>query len=46
MFYHVSAVPEVQAHPDGGEISPAELGDHLVSSVEDIAYLDGVVPTW
>lgn len=35
--------PEVQTHPDGGEVAPAKLRDHLVSSVEDVTYVDRVV---
>ena len=37
--------PEVLTQPDGGEIAPAEFRNHLVSSVEDVSYLDRVVPT-
>lgn len=36
---------EVLAEPYSGEITPAEFGHHLVSSVEGVPYLDGVVPT-
>lgn len=39
-------LPEVHTHPDSGEIAPAELRDHLVSSIEDVTFLDRVVPTW
>lgn len=38
--------PEVQTSPDGGEVAPAELGDHLVPPVEDVAHLDGMVAAW
>lgn len=33
----------IPAQPDGGEVTPAQLPDHMVSAVEKVPYLDGMV---
>lgn len=41
----VKSPPKIQTPPDGGEVAPTQFGDHLVSLVEDVAHLDGMVAT-
>lgn len=40
-----SSPPKIQTPPDGGEVAPAEFGNHLVPPVKDVAHLDGMVAT-
>lgn len=37
------SLPFILTEPDCGEVSPAELSDHMISSIVDIADVDDVV---